>query len=109
VSFFFSSRGRHTISTRDWSSDVCSSDLAELMQRAPLRLHPDPPDRRAAARDGLEARLGSPLGADAELQARTQPVADVHLPPLLKIGRASCRERAAAAWRAGSLAIAEDD
>src|SRR6266536_3577109 len=25
--FFFSSRGRHTRSTRDWSSDVCSSDL----------------------------------------------------------------------------------
>src|SRR5207247_6420223 len=26
--FFFSSRRRHTRSTRDWSSDVCSSDLA---------------------------------------------------------------------------------
>src|SRR5436309_2453760 len=25
--FFFSSRGRHTIFSRDWSSDVCSSDL----------------------------------------------------------------------------------
>src|SRR5207247_7716151 len=25
---FFSSRRRHTRSTRDWSSDVCSSDLA---------------------------------------------------------------------------------
>src|SRR6266542_5070984 len=27
VSFFFSSRGRHTSCYRDWSSDVCSSDL----------------------------------------------------------------------------------
>src|SRR5438105_1805009 len=27
TSFFFSSRRRHTRSTRDWSSDVCSSDL----------------------------------------------------------------------------------
>src|SRR5207247_4112279 len=27
VVFFFSSRRRHTRSTRDWSSDVCSSDL----------------------------------------------------------------------------------
>src|SRR5690625_5315602 len=27
VSFFFSSRRRHTRSPRDWSSDVCSSDL----------------------------------------------------------------------------------
>src|SRR2546421_7594216 len=26
-SFFFSSRRRHTRSDRDWSSDVCSSDL----------------------------------------------------------------------------------
>src|SRR6266496_1437007 len=28
--FFFSSRRRHTRSLRDWSSDVCSSDLAGL-------------------------------------------------------------------------------
>src|SRR5206468_7520178 len=27
--FFFSSRRRHTRSDRDWSSDVCSSDLSE--------------------------------------------------------------------------------
>src|SRR5699024_8809126 len=27
VCFFFSSRRRHTRSKRDWSSDVCSSDL----------------------------------------------------------------------------------
>src|SRR5699024_11326244 len=32
--FFFSSRRRHTRSKRDWSSDVCSSDL----QRQPDRL-----------------------------------------------------------------------
>src|SRR5699024_11361185 len=29
VMFFFSSRRRHTRSKRDWSSDVCSSDLIE--------------------------------------------------------------------------------
>src|SRR2546429_10027910 len=28
--FFFSSRRRHTRCSRDWSSDVCSSDLAGL-------------------------------------------------------------------------------
>src|SRR5690606_39445056 len=28
--FFFSSRRRHTIFSRDWSSDVCSSDLNEV-------------------------------------------------------------------------------
>src|SRR5699024_11800510 len=27
LTFFFSSRRRHTRSKRDWSSDVCSSDL----------------------------------------------------------------------------------
>src|SRR6266536_2113136 len=30
LNFFFSSRRRHTRSTRDWSSDVCSSDLRRL-------------------------------------------------------------------------------
>src|SRR5204863_2375570 len=30
IFFFFSSRRRHTRSLRDWSSDVCSSDLASL-------------------------------------------------------------------------------
>src|SRR6266496_421034 len=31
--FFFSSRRRHTRSLRDWSSDVCSSDLGDLASR----------------------------------------------------------------------------
>src|SRR5699024_12227148 len=30
--FFFSSRRRHTRSKRDWSSDVCSSDLLEVIK-----------------------------------------------------------------------------
>src|SRR5699024_12039081 len=32
--FFFSSRRRHTRSKRDWSSDVCSSDLLALVPAA---------------------------------------------------------------------------
>src|SRR6266536_927278 len=36
--FFFSSRRRHTRSTRDWSSDVCSSDLEEVVLRASARV-----------------------------------------------------------------------
>src|SRR5207249_7644812 len=32
--FFFSSRRRHTRSKRDWSSDVCSSDLGWVYKRA---------------------------------------------------------------------------
>src|SRR5699024_837691 len=31
--FFFSSRRRHTRSKRDWSSDVCSSDLSWITAR----------------------------------------------------------------------------
>src|SRR2546422_9237870 len=30
ISFFFSSRRRHTRCSRDWSSDVCSSDLGAI-------------------------------------------------------------------------------
>src|SRR5690606_40409037 len=33
VYFFFSSRRRHTRFSRDWSSDVCSSDLREFLAR----------------------------------------------------------------------------
>src|SRR5205809_1254576 len=32
VFFFFSSRRRHTRCSRDWSSDVCSSDLISFAQ-----------------------------------------------------------------------------
>src|SRR2546422_4843294 len=31
--FFFSSRRRHTRCSRDWSSDVCSSDLHDMMRQ----------------------------------------------------------------------------
>src|SRR2546429_4359955 len=34
--FFFSSRRRHTRCSRDWSSDVCSSDLEACARRVPL-------------------------------------------------------------------------
>src|SRR5690606_41019535 len=35
-SFFFSSRRRHTRFSRDWSSDVCSSDLVRNTGTLPL-------------------------------------------------------------------------
>src|SRR5690606_40368254 len=39
--FFFSSRRRHTRFSRDWSSDVCSSDLALVATgRADVMLDP---------------------------------------------------------------------
>src|SRR6266849_7955482 len=45
--FFFSSRRRHPSSTRDWSSDVCSSDL-RVSGRTPLAMAAE------AARSALE-------------------------------------------------------
>src|SRR5690606_26439873 len=39
VVFFFSSRRRHTRFSRDWSSDVCSSDLYVLGGRAMQIIH----------------------------------------------------------------------
>src|SRR6266511_4886210 len=36
--FFFSSRRRHTRFSRDWSSDVCSSDLARRLRSDPGEL-----------------------------------------------------------------------
>src|SRR6266550_7731256 len=44
--FFFSSRRRHTRCSRDWSSDVCSSDLIltpnEARKRVGEELRPEP-------------------------------------------------------------------
>src|SRR5580698_11589513 len=45
LSFFFSSRRRHTRLTCDWSSDVCSSDL-----------HPVPPRRLLLVQPGQDLR-----------------------------------------------------
>src|SRR5690349_23885024 len=85
--FFFSSRRRHTRSLRDWSSDVCSSDLLS-----------DEPVLGPRARFGLVSRalaLGVPyLGADFRFDP--PPLEPFPLPSLAvigKIGRASCRER----------------
>src|SRR5436305_14021514 len=47
--FFFSSRRRHTRCGRDWSSDVCSSDLARR-NRSIIRCAPSSTKRRAISR-----------------------------------------------------------
>src|SRR5436190_4877484 len=62
MSFFFSSRRRHTRSLCDWSSDVCSSDLTRRATRS-ARLLPLPQvgrrvtDREQASRPGRASRL----------------------------------------------------
>src|SRR2546421_7847707 len=52
--FFFSSRRRHTRSDRDWSSDVCSSDL---VKRARTGLIPSPREERAGSKRDRERGL----------------------------------------------------
>src|SRR2546422_7773882 len=44
--FFFSSRRRHTRCSRDWSSDVCSSDLLVQEERETVRVNLRPACRQ---------------------------------------------------------------
>src|SRR5690606_39837908 len=89
--FFFSIRRRHTRFSRDWSSDVCSSDLCW---------------RRCCCPTSTPGASCAPLGREAAMWARSLAAALLGLPlavgvigllallwPGDKIGRASCRER----------------
>src|SRR3984885_7751345 len=67
--FFFASRRRHTRCGRDWSSDVCSSDLETARLYGPAAY----------------MNLPSPNGMTND---EKEPD-----PSHLEIGRASCRER----------------
>src|SRR5437868_8546536 len=70
--FFFSSRRRHTRSKRDWSSDVCSSDLDHGLTC-----------------DAFATLAG--VGERGERVARESVIAEDRGDD--EIGRASCRER----------------
>src|SRR3989442_4352486 len=64
--FFFSSRRRHTRCGRDWSSDVCSSDLGAVLEGLHLVLE------RVEGRDqydGQKTRLIATLEPLAQLEA----------------------------------------
>src|SRR2546429_4788841 len=66
--FFFSSRRRHTRCSRDWSSDVCSSDLLLIRRRELAKLL----DTRG---DDLQSKINVGLrsvAAKAEAQAGTR-------------------------------------
>src|SRR5207302_2624319 len=101
LAFFFSSRRRHTSFSRDWSSDVCSSDL---IPAAATRLAPI--ERLEAARR-LNVALVLPLREQAALDALLQQLYDPADPQyhqyLTEIGRASRRERAGLWAGAGLL------
>src|SRR5690606_40795932 len=93
--FFFSSRRRHTRFSRDWSSDVCSSDLGG-QGGLPSGMAGSGRQCRGAA-GGAGSRSGR-----RRLRSAAAPLArGVRRPRLSgadpaaapQIGRASCRER----------------
>src|SRR5258707_7847052 len=83
--FFFSSRRRHTRYWRDWSSDVCSSDLGR---------HPRPSSRSWDVA-GLRGTGSFDWTVEDVFlpERRTMPHAGIPLDNQWEIGRASCRER----------------
>src|SRR5207245_5551432 len=84
--FFFASRRRHTRCYRDWSSDVCSSDLPTLT--VPFCTWIMIGYFASIPKELDEAAL---IDGAGYLQMLTKIFIPVALPG--KIGRASCRER----------------
>src|SRR5439155_7447796 len=81
--FLFSSRRRHTSWPRDWSSDVCSSDLdLGLDDLVPRRVRGGVPDHPVQDRHRFGAVLREGI-----------PARDAEGAGVPQIGRASCRER----------------
>src|SRR5699024_11778987 len=76
--FFFSSRRRHTRSKRDWSSDVCSSDLSQFMIRLFFEFYNFP-----------IPMVDISIASFISIWFST----DKNNIITIKIGRASCRER----------------
>src|SRR5690606_41206152 len=90
--FCFSSGRRHTRFSRDWSSDVCSSDLrcrlALLAAHGASLAGP----RRASTSQARRAR-GRISRDHAVRGGPVEPLTTSFGPGSSKIGRASCRER----------------
>src|SRR3989440_1753192 len=91
--FFFSSRRRHTRSDRDWSSDVCSSDLfdeGELENKRRIReLEATMGDLGFSFHNNGAKRGGVVEVYDAALQAA---IADVRRSEERRVGK-ECRSR----------------
>src|SRR5207249_8280035 len=98
--FFFSSRRRHTRSKRDWSSDVCSSDLLERLAE------PGGICVSGRVQEDAAGKLDLAFEDIGEQALKISPVQSGRTgcaPPSHQIGRASCRERAEMAG--GSVAV----
>src|SRR5207248_8729756 len=102
----FSCRSPHTSSYGDWSSDVCSSDLAALeavIHQAVGAAEGNTMNAGSAGRHVVVTGGTSGIGA-ATASAFAQlgaTVTALGLPPA-EIGRASCRERVEAPGGAGA-------
>src|SRR5690606_40035250 len=90
--FFFSSRRRHTRFSRDWSSDVCSSDLEDHKIRRVGGSKEIPVDVRIIAATNRNLPQAVNDGLFREDLFHRLDLFSVEMPPL-QIGRASCRER----------------
>src|SRR5690606_40836293 len=91
--FFFSSRRRHTRFSRDWSSDVCSSDLQNVLKVSAilgLALTISAVFTDGYVSVGSVALLGL---ANSLMWPAIWPLTLAGLGRYTKIGRASCRER----------------
>src|SRR5690606_39913933 len=80
ILFFFSSRRRHTRFSRDWSSDVCSSDLHEAED---VERHEGNPEAYEPAPEGVLAQafveaetngLGEPVGEAGQYRSEERRV-----------------------------------
>src|SRR5690349_23626652 len=83
--FFFSSRRRHTRSLRDWSSDVCSSDLIDWLPCCACGTYTT--SRRRSSRARWRTSSTRPITA-----RHVESYGSLNRWPS-EIGRASCRER----------------
>src|SRR5262245_66681465 len=99
VFFFFSSRRRHTRCLSDWSSDVCSSDLARFEVRH------GPVDVLLRNRDPGVTGGPQTLERGDRHRALVEPVAVARAD--VEIGRASCRERVEIRVVAGAVTEGE--
>src|SRR5699024_11416752 len=93
------SRRRHTRSKRDWSSDVCSSDLQVLGDQRPRVLYAPTwradNDEDVVDTDRLIDDLKALAGLDIQLMYRGHHRMNrlIKDSSVSEIGRASCRER----------------
>src|SRR5699024_11690511 len=93
----FSSRRRHTRSKRDWSSDVCSSDLSRTKNSSRQRCRLVPPSGASSSATCclMQQHQLSPTQPWLWVHSSSprQPCTSWALVYRRQIGRASCRER----------------